>query len=213
LIKDKKPVIAKILIGIQFVIKSLSFEQDEILKSIIDLYCSDGFDADITYGNGVFYKNIPQPKYKLDADPQTFETQHGFSDDLPFDNETLNSIVFDPPFLTYIKAGRDTNMIMGKRFSGYWRYDELQEHYTNTFKDVARVLKKNGYLILKCQDIIHNHKLHPTHIYATQWAGEHGLKLKDLFILGAKHRLPNPNKNGKQKHARVYHSYFMVFQK
>jgi hypothetical protein len=41
---------------------------------------------------------------------------------------------------------------------------------------------QKGYLILKCQDIVHNHKLHPTHIFATQWANEAGLKLKDLPI-------------------------------
>ena len=192
-------------------IKSLSYNQDEILQNIIDLYCNDGFDADITYGNGVFYKNIKHPKYKIDADPQTPDTQYGYSDDLPFDDSSLNSIVFDPPFLTYVKAGRDTNMIMGKRFSGYWRYDELQNHYQKTFIECNRVLNKKGYMILKCQDIIHNHKLHPTHIYATQWANEAGLKLKDLFVLAAKNRLPIAN--GKQQHARIYHSYFMVFQK
>jgi hypothetical protein len=195
------------------IIKSLSFEQDEILHSIMELYCPMGFDADITYGNGAFYKNVPKPIYKYDADPQTEDTQLAFSDNLPIYSNTLNSVIFDPPFLTYIKDGRNTNMIMGKRFSGYWQYNELKEHYINTFKDVSRVLKKNGYLIFKCQDIIHNHKLHPTHIYATEWANNFGLKLKDMFILGAKHRLPSPNKNGKQKHARIYHSYFMVFQK
>jgi len=194
-------------------IKSLSYDQNEILHSIMQLYCPAGFDADITYGNGSFYKNNYEPKYKIDIDPQTSNTQQASSDDLPFFDNTLESVVFDPPFLTYIKAGRDTNMVMGKRFSGYWRYDELQEHYSKTFIECNRVLKKKGYLILKCQDIVHNHKLHPTHIFATQWANEAGLKLKDLFVLAAKNRMPSPNKNGKQKHARIFHSYFMVFQK
>ena len=193
-------------------IKSLSFEQDEILHSIMQLYCPNGFDADITYGNGSFYKNHPAPKYKIDIDPQTSDTQQASSDELPFYDEVLENVVFDPPFLTYIKAGRNTNMVMGKRFSGYWRYDELQSHYSKTFIECNRVLKKKGYLILKCQDIVHNHRLHPTHIYATSWAKDAGLNLVDLFVLGAKHRMP-VGKNKQQKHARIFHSYFMVFQK
>ena len=37
------------------------------------------------------------------------------------DDSTLNSIVFDPPFLTYVRAARKGNgsMIMSNRFSGY----------------------------------------------------------------------------------------------
>jgi hypothetical protein len=38
-----------------------------------------------------------------------------------------------------------------------------------------------------------------------------------MFILGAKHRIPMPEQEGVkkkvQKHARVFHSYFMVLEK
>lgn len=68
-------------------------------------------------------------------------------------------------------------------------------------------------MIFKCQDIIHNHRMHCTHSKVIAWAEECGMRLLDLFILAAKHRLPAPNRGGQQKHARIYHSYFLVFEK
>jgi tRNA G10 N-methylase Trm11 len=123
--------------------------------------------------------------------------------------------MFDPPFLTYVRQDREGNgkMIMARRFSGYWKYEELEEHYESTIKEASRVLKKDGVLVVKCQDIVHNHKLEPTHAYVMLWAHTYGLRVLDLFVLTAKHRLPAPNRAGKQKHARVFHSYFVVLKK
>ena len=197
------------------VIRSTYGNQDEILNGIIALHCPDGFECDVTYGNGSFYKNIAQPKLKFDIDPQTKGVIEASSNKLPLVDDSIQSIVFDPPFLTYVRAGREGNgkMIMAKRFAGYWRYDELQDHYVSTLKECARVLKKNGKLVFKCQDIIHNHRMHCTHVNVINWAAEHSLRIKDLFVLAANHRLPSPNKNGTQKHARIFHSYFLVFEK
>jgi len=47
-------------------VKSFSFNQTEILESIIQLHCPNGIELDMTYGNGVFYKNIPKPQFKFD---------------------------------------------------------------------------------------------------------------------------------------------------
>jgi hypothetical protein len=103
-------------------------------------------------------------------------------------------------------------MVMGKRFSGYWTYKELTLHYKNTLSEAKRLLKKHGKLIFKCQDIVHNHRLHCTHANIINWADQAGLRLLDLFILMATHRMPSPNRQGKQKHSRIYHSYFLVFE-
>lgn len=200
------------------VIKSLEYDQDVIIRNIMDLCDITQFDADITYATGKFYKNLPQPKLKFDIDPQTPDTTQASSNNLPVADTSLNSIMFDPPFLTYVRSGRsgNGNMIMANRFSGYWTYNELEDHYKSTIQECARVLNKKGILVLKCQDIIHNHTMHSTHINVTQWM-QPWFRLKDLFVLGAKNRMPIPPKKGenkkKQKHARIYHSYFMVLEK
>lgn len=197
------------------VIKSVYEDQSDILRGIIALHCPDGFDADITYGNGAFYRDLPAPAHRFDIDPQSDDVTRADSAALPVPDGAFRSVVFDPPFLTYVRAGREGNgkMIMSGRFSGYWRYDELAEHYQKTLGECRRVLGHKGVLVFKCQDIIHNHRMHCTHANVIQWAAERGFRLLDLFILPAKHRLPSPNRAGKQKHARIHHSYFLVFQR
>lgn len=196
------------------VVRSLYFQQDEILQGIRNLYCPNGFQCDVTYGNGGFYKRLPEPKYKFDLEPLSDDVVPASSDNLPLADGSLGNMVFDPPFLTYVKNARshkDGAVVMTKRFGGYWAYSELEDHYRDTLKEASRVLEKKGILVMKCQDIIHNHRMHCTHSKTINWAAEYGLRLKDLFVLGAKHRMPSPQK-GTQRHARVWHCYFLVFE-
>lgn len=194
------------------VLKSVYYDQEDILKAIIALHCPAGIQCDVTYGNGQFYKKVVQPSLKFDIQPQGKNVVAACSTALPLTDKTIESLMFDPPFLTYIKQGREHNSIMAKRFSGYWAYSELEAHYSKTIKEAARVLKPKGVFIVKCQDIIHNHRLHCTHNLVINWAEDNGFRIKDLFILPAKHRMP-VNTKGKQQHARIFHSYFLVFEK
>jgi hypothetical protein len=197
------------------VIKSVYGNQIDIIKSIMKLCHIERFDVDVTYGNGMFYKEIEKPVYCFDLDGDLPGVTQSSSDDLPLGDQSVSSMMFDPPFLTYVRAAREGNgnMIMAKRFAGYWRYDELEAHYRATIKEAYRVLDKKGIMVIKCQDIIHNHKMHATHVnIISDWTS--GLfRLKDMFILPAKHRMPSPNRKGTQKHARIFHSYFLVLEK
>jgi len=197
------------------VIRSLYDSQDEILGAIKELHCKDGYEVDMTYGNGSFWKNHERPRLCFDISPQKPEAIEGDSRHLPLDRHSVSSVVFDPPFLTYVKNGRDHKdgkVAMSARFGGYWSYAELEDHYRDSISEAYRVLKNNGKLVFKCQDIIHNHKLHCTHNNVIMMAEIEGFRILDLFILAAKHRMPSPQK-GQQRHARVWHSYFLVFTK
>ena len=197
-------------------IQSTSYDQTYIIKSIMELCGIDRFDADLTYANGGFWKNLPHPVLKFDIDPQTTDTVQANSLSIPLGQDSITSVIFDPPFLTYIKQGREHDSVMGKRFGGYWRYDELEAHYSGTITEAYRILKKKGIFVVKCQDIIHNHRMHCTHINIVKWAQEM-FRLKDLFVLAAKNRMPIPPAEGYkkkvQKHARIHHSYFLVLEK
>ena len=199
------------------VIKSLYSSQFEILNAIIKLHVEGNtFEVDLTYGNGGFYKKgIPQPSCRFDIDPTlTNITKTCTSDKTELDDASVNSVVFDPPFLTYIRQQRTGNssMVMAKRFSGYWHLDELKKHYISTIAETARILKHKGIFVIKCQDIVHNHKLFCTHAHILNWAASK-FRIKDLFIQAATHRMPSPNRKGTQKHARVFHSYWLVLQR
>jgi len=195
---------------------SVSYDQNEILQTILHLNDLQTFDADLTFGNGGFYSSIPLPKHRFDIDATRKNCVAASSTATPLTDCAIFSCIFDPPFLTYVKAARQHNSIMAKRFGGYWHYDELQQHYEETIKEAHRVLGAKGLFVVKCQDIIHNHKLHPTHINVVNWA-KPMFRLKDLFVLPAKNRMPMPAKDGeatrRQKHARIFHSYFLVFEK
>ncbi len=191
-------------------IKSVCYDQTEIIGSIMSLCGIERFDVDLTYGNGKFYTTENMPVHRFDID-ETLPNLTGSCSSVstPLDSNSVSSVMFDPPFLTYVRESRtgNGNMIMAKRFSGYWRYDDLSEHYQQTAKEAARILKKKGVFVVKCQDIIHNHKMHCTHANMIQWCSE-WFRLKDLFVLPAKHRLPAPNRAGTQKHARIFHATF-----
>lgn len=197
-------------------IKSVSDDQNEIIQSIMSLCGIDRFDVDLTYANGGFWKNLPQPVMKFDIDPQTPDTVEASSTDIPLPQSCVSSIMFDPPFLTYVNQGREHDSVMAKRFGGYWKYDELETHYSQTISEAHRILTNKGILVIKCQDIIHNHRMHCTHLNVMKWA-EGKFRLRDLFILIARHRMPIPPTEGHkpkvQKHARIHHSYFMVLEK
>lgn len=196
-------------------VRSVYYAQSEILDAIEQLHCPDGFEADVTYGNGMFYKGRKHPALKFDIQPLFDDVQQACSTSLPVADSSVQSIMFDPPFLTYVKAGRahkDGKVQMTARFGGYWTYGELTDHYGGTIKEAARVIRKGGVLAVKCQDIIHNHRMHCTHAMVIRMAEDVGFRLKDLFVLAAKHRMPGPQK-GTQRHARIFHSYFLVFER
>ena len=76
-------------------------EDSEILKAISDIHLrGEWFDLDCTYSKGVFYKDIPQPKYKSDIEPLFEDVMKIDATELKgLDDNAFNSIVFDPPFL------------------------------------------------------------------------------------------------------------------
>lgn len=204
------------------VLRSVYEDQQDILSAIETLHCPEGFQCDVTYGNGSFYKGRKQPEYCFDLQPLATHVVEADSRALPLGPNTLTNLVFDPPFLCYVSNGRENaassgkKAVMSSRFGGYWRYDELEAHYKGTFKEAARVLRHKGVLVVKCQDIIHNHKMHSTHINSVSWADQEGFRIKDIFILPAKSRMPlKAAAHGvqKQQHARIFHSYFLVFEK
>ena len=197
------------------VLRSVYHTNAEIIDAIGSLHCPDGFECDMTYGNGSFWKHRERPRLCFDIEPLHDGVVQADSRMIPVQSGSLSNLVFDPPFLTYVKDGRnhrDGSVAMSARFGGYYRYEELEEHYQATISEAYRVLKPRGKMIFKCQDIVHNHRLHPTHIRVVNMAELEGFRLADLFILAAKSRMPSPQK-GTQRHARIWHSYFLVLER
>ena len=196
------------------VIKSVYETNGEILDAIQALHCPSGFECDLTYGHGAFWRDREKPRLRFDITPMVEGVTQACSTMLPLAAGSLSNCVFDPPFLTYVKNGREHNskVAITSRYGGYYTYAELEDHYRHTISEAYRVLAPRGKLIFKCQDIVHNHKLHATHIRVAQMAEIEGFRLADTFILVAKNRMPSPQK-GQQRHARIFHSYFLILER
>lgn len=200
-------------------VKSISYDQSEIIKWILDLHVLQHYiDCDPTYSKGNFYNNtgIAHPKYRYDILPQCEGVEYGDSRNLPLASESINCMMFDPPFLATtgksLSTDDDSNKI-NKRFGVYPSEKELHQFYIDSLKESYRVLAENGILIFKCQDKISSGKQYMSHVFIMNEAVKIGFYPKDLFILLAKNRLIADWQAKNQKNARKYHSYFWVFEK
>lgn len=199
-------------------IKSISYDQAEIIKNILKLYVLTGkIDLDPTYSRGNFYKNtgISKPLLRFDIEPIIDEVSYGDCRNLPLESGSVDCIMFDPPFLATtgksLKSVADNN-ILNKRFGVYPTEKELFQFYSDSLKEMYRLLKDDGILIFKCQDKVSSGKQYLSHVYVVNKAVETGFYPIDLFVLLSKNRLVAKwQKN--QKHARKYHCYFLVLQK
>lgn len=200
-------------------IKSISYNQTEIINNILRLHVPEQkIDADITYSTGVFYKDniVKQPNLKFDILPQAEGVVEADSRNLPLMDNSLNCIMFDPPFLATTGKSlseNKNNNIINKRFGVYPSEVELHHFYIDTLKECYRVLKQDGILIFKCQDKISSGKQYMSHVFIINEAERIGFYTKDLFILLAKNRIVADWQVKNQKNARKFHSYFIVFQK
>jgi len=196
------------------VVFSLSFDERKIIQAIIDLYNNgEPFDVDPTYSTGRFWTGLPKPLQKFDMFPQTPDTQQANSNCLPLENESINSIMFDPPFV--IKNIERANGKRGKieqRFYGYPTIGLLREHYRTSLQEFFRILKPAGIIAFKCQDTISSSINYCIHAEIIQMALAIGFTFADLFVLGNRNVMLDPRVKN-QRHARKNHSYYLVFRK
>lgn len=190
------------------IIKSISFDQTEILQNIIELHTGP-IECDVCYGSGCFYKKIPKPKYCFDIVPQKPGVIAADVCNLPLKDGCLNSIILDPPFMAHTGPGATLKERFGE-LGGTIK--DLWNFYFRAMCEIHRVLTPGGWLIFKCQDGVLSGVNNFTHIEICNQARSLGFKPVDLFILLAKHRMTSPN-HKVQRHARKFHSYFWVFKK
>lgn len=192
------------------IIKSVYESDTEILSGISELYLQgNNFDLDPTYSKGNFYKTFAEPKYKSDLIPQVDGVVKSDCRKLWLNDNSINSICFDPPFL-FRNRPSVNNDVNCKRFSYFKTFEELLLMYEESLIEFYRVLNKKGILAFKCQDMTDD-KTYFTHCEVLRLAEKNGFKVRDLFILVANNRIYHSET--KQRHARKFHSYWYVIQK
>lgn len=192
---------------------TVGYTDAEIIKSIIALHNKGlPFDCDPTYSKGVFWEGLPRPKYKFDLMPQIAEVQQADARALPLDSSSLNSLMFDPPFVLKDVTDRTPTGKIESRFSAYKTFAELLCFYREAVIEFGRVLRPGGILAFKCQDTISGGKQHWSHVEVYNMARAYGFIGKDLYILVRNNVLWSPNMKN-QQHARKTHCFYWVFKK
>ncbi|HET6384127.1 MAG TPA: DNA methyltransferase [Armatimonadota bacterium] len=191
---------------------------DEVFPQILSLYVPKGsVIADITYGRGVFWRNVDPGDYTLHP-----SDLRGGVDcrTLPYENDSMDCVVFDPPYM-HTPGGTAHNG--HQNFEGYYRNNSIsnpEKKYHEAVLDLYfvgageayRVLRPKGIFIVKCQDEVCANKQRLTHVEIINELQGMGFMTEDLFVLMRTNR-PGVSRVLEQRHARKNHSYFLVFRK
>ena len=184
-------------------------DNSDIFPSILELYADmDDRIADVTYGKGVFWRNIDTERYFFY--PSDIITGIDYNH-LPYRSRSMDMIVFDPPYMGH-NGGKDYSVARNYNIDiPKYHKDYIPRLYFNGINEAYNVLKKGGKLIVKCQDEIQSGKQNMNHITIIQYCIDTGFRIEDLFVVVQKNTPIMRHRY--QLHARKNHSYFLVFTK
>ena len=193
----------------------------DLFPDILRLYLDDGAEIlDMTYGTGVFWRQIPDDKYTVarnDIDPGRGDTHYDFRALPAAWNESYDAVILDPPYL-YTGGFRTLRDSIDRGYrnrerarSGIHGVAAVHQMYAQAYIEAYRILKKGGFLIVKCMDQVMSGKQTWMHLEMQRLAEILGFKNQDLFVM-VMNGTPTM-RHDIQKHARRNHSYFLVLIK
>lgn len=204
----------------------------EIFPEILGLHVPpNAVIADVTWGKGVFWSRVPGSQLD-DYTVLVSDLDTGVdATNLPYGDESLDALVFDPPYMEGLFRADAGNLAGGGSHAAF------REHYSNGLTTVAngnehrpkyhqavldlyeragvearRVLRTEGIYIVKCQDEVSANRQELTHVQIIRHLESLDFYCRDLFVVVRRNRA-GLSRVKKQVHARKNHSYFLVFQK
>jgi len=202
----------------QLIFSAAQGTNDEIFPQVLQLYVPPGsLVADVTFGKGIFWKNIPKSNYELRAT----DLQTGVDcRKLPYGDCTIDCVVSDPP---YMHTPGGTAHQNHQNFEAYYNnngtennskkyHEAVLDLYFTGAREAYRVLRPEGIYIVKCQDEVCANQQRLTHVEIINELSMMGFTIEDLFVVVRKNR-PGVSRVLRQVHARKNHSYFLVFRK
>lgn len=177
-----------------------------------------GRTLDPTYGLGNWWLTgqaaVDSGSVACDLDPEKAGNVRADFRELPFADDSFDTVVFDPPYVS--PGGRKTTGL-----PEFWaRYgmgatakspELLFEYNSAGFRECIRVAKRGTHVLYKSQDYISSGKLKPVTHWIINDADYYGMEYVDRLEHIGEGR-PQP-KGRRQVHARRNLSTLLVFRK
>lgn len=194
----------------------------DLFPLALEMYLKQGARvADVTFGNGVFWRGVHPQMYNLVAS----DIQDGLVAPapwyglpiqggvdfrrLPYENESFDGMVFDPP---YMNGGKGVKESINKCYNntGNMCHENVMALYLAGMLEARRILRRRGILFIKCQPAVADHKQHMTHAQIMTVAPMIGFSVEDEFVL--RQTTVPLMRHETQQHARKNHSYLLVLR-
>jgi SAM-dependent methyltransferase len=160
----------------------------DVLPVLLGLHAvRDPEILDCTYNRGVMWKGLDYQPVTLDVDPQfgcdyTADFRH-----MPFDDDSFDVIIFDPPHLPAAVASPGSSGLQRLQYGltehgDYRQGDDIADVFVPFLAEAYRVLRRDGVVLAKIADFVHNHRYQWSHVDFIQAARDVGMTPCDVVI-------------------------------
>lgn len=189
----------------------------ELLERMLGFYPREEpkLILDATVNVGRFWRGSTRPVIGLDIDSRYNPDVVGDNRNMPFEDETFDVVVYDPPHIP--NQGQDRTKDFNSRFGlGLKASAEQGYNFSHLYppfvREAYRVLRPEGILLAKITDYIHNHRYQWAHIEFLRAASAAGFQACDCIVKIRKGPIISPQWK-QAHHARHQHCYWLVFRK
>ena len=170
---------------------------------------------DATVNGRRFWRSSTRPVIGVDIDPRHGPDVCADNRTMPFASGSFDVVVYDPPHIP--NQGRDRSKDFNTRFGlGAQSPKENGYNFAHTYPafmtEAWRLLVKDGILMCKIVDYIHNHRYQWAHIDLIRAGQDVGFTACDCIIKVRKGPIVDP-KWKVAHHSRRQHCYWIIFRK
>lgn len=192
-------------------------EDADLIEQLLQFYphTEPKLILDATVNGGRFWRGSTRPVIGLDIDRKHRPAVCADNVAMPFRDDAFDVVVYDPPHIP--NQGRDKAKDFNTRF-GLGARSPKEHGYTFAYTYPAfmaeawRVLEKDGLLLCKIADYIHNHRYQWAHVDLIRAGQDVGFTPCDCIIKVRKGPIIDP-KWKVAHHTRRQHCYWIIFRK
>jgi hypothetical protein len=192
-------------------------EDAQLLEQLLCFYprSEPRLILDAPVNGGRFWRGSTRPVIGLDIDPSHSPSICGDNTAMPFRDGSFDVVVYDPPHIP--NQGRDRSKDFNTRF-GLGARSPKEHGYSFSYTypvfmaEAWRTLIREGILLCKIADYVHNHRYQWAHVDLIRAGQEAGFTACDCIIKVRKAPIIDP-KWKIAHHSRRQHSYWIIFRK